>query len=102
MDWRKLQSGSDMPDSTPSKGEASTKDLAALVTGAQYVVVPSAARKPSERFMRRSLQARSKASNSERFKIAALKEKMNELVIELNDEETVFNGYRPGREAMPG
>jgi hypothetical protein len=100
MDWRKLQSE---PELTDNKGETfAKKDGASATSAQQFDAVPSSARKPSERFMRRSLQARSKASSSERFRIATLKEKMNELVIDMTNESTVFNGYRPGREAMPG
>ena len=97
MDWQKLQSEPELAD---AKGDTFAKKDSA--PSAPFLVVPSAARKPSERFMRRSLQARSKASNSERYRIATLKEKMNELVIETTNESTVFNGYRPGHEAMPG
>jgi len=55
-------------------------------------------RKPSERFMRRPLYAKTKASRSERIRIADLKEK---LVQDLGNKATdnahsSFNGYRPG------
>ena len=100
MDWFKLHSEPELAD---NKGDVvSKKECTAHHPGSQFLVVPSAARKPSERFMRRSLQAKSKTSTSERFRMATLKEKMNELVIEMPNESSVFNGYRPGREALPG
>lgn len=100
MDWRRLQSDAELSD---SKGDTSPKrEGPCPLPVTTTLVTPSEARKPSERFMRRSLQARSKVSNSERFRIASLKEKLNELVIETTNESTVFNGYRPGHEAMPG
>lgn len=99
MDWRKLQS---QPDVTGDTGDSLAKKGNGPASAPQFDVVPCSARKPSERFMRRSLQAKSKASTSERFRMATLKEKMNELVIDMTNEATVFNGYRPGREALPG
>jgi hypothetical protein len=63
---------------------------------------PSRAHKPSERFTRGPLGAKSRASQSERFKLAGLKEKLNHLTGNTtNDENTVFNGYRPGRTGQP-
>ena len=100
MDWRRLLSEPNLAD---NKGDTSPKkDASCSLSVSTTHVTPSAARKPSERFMRRSLQAKSKVSNSERFRIASLKEKLNELVIETTNESTVFSGYRPGHEAMPG
>ena len=62
------------------------------------------ARKPSERFMRKPLQARSRASRSERFRVADL---VSELEKQMKSDEKVnggvkFNGYRPGLEKPPG
>jgi hypothetical protein len=58
----------------------------------------AAAKKPSERFMRKPLQARSRASHSERIRVAdlvnGLEKKMRTDVT--NDGETKFKGYRPG------
>ncbi|MEI6234311.1 MAG: hypothetical protein WCT04_14765 [Planctomycetota bacterium] len=109
MDWRKASSEPDVVGKAAQKDgsveSCSTQDSESKIgslSDVNYFVVPSAARKPSERFMRRSLQAKSKASTSERYRMATLKEKMNELVIETTNEATVFNGYRPGHEAMPG
>lgn len=58
----------------------------------------TSARKPSERFMRKPLQARSRASQSERIRVAdlvnGLEKKMRTDVT--NDGEKKFKGYRPG------
>mgnify|MGYP000594083786 CR=1 FL=1 len=61
-------------------------------------------RKPSERFMRKPLQARSRASNSERFRVADLVSELEKKKITdetLNGCQT-FKGYRPGHERPPG
>ena len=96
MDWRRLQAEPELAD---NKGDAVHPKGK---SGAQMLAVPKSARKPSERFMRRPLQARSRVSQSERFRIDALKEKLNTLVNETCNEPNVFNGYRPGHETMPG
>jgi hypothetical protein len=66
--------------------------------------VPNTARKPSERFMRKPLQARSRASNSERIRVAdlvnGLEKKANTEVT--NNGEKKFKGYRPGHEGPTG
>jgi len=59
---------------------------------------PIASRKPSERFMRGAVRAKPKASNSERIRIADLKERLEGHGgenMEGNNHET-FKGYRPG------
>lgn len=107
VDWRRIQSEPDLAD---NKGDTfqiaqatnAHESLDHALTSAVVVAASSCSRKPSERFMRRSLQARSKASTSERYRIADLKEKLNDLVIDKTNEASVFNGYRPGHEAMPG
>ncbi|HYG77233.1 MAG TPA: hypothetical protein VEK08_19670 [Planctomycetota bacterium] len=61
-------------------------------------------RKPSERFMRKPLQARSRASNSERFRVADLVSELEKKQITdgiLNGCKT-FKGYRPGHQKPPG
>lgn len=60
--------------------------------------------KPSERFMRKPLKARSKASNSERVRVADL---VNKLVEKVNTDapdngQTKFGGYRPGQPGSGG
>jgi hypothetical protein len=59
--------------------------------------------KPSERFMRKPLRARSKASQSERFRVADL---VNKLVEKMTtetpvNEQTQFSGYKPGDSGPP-
>jgi len=102
VDWRRIQSEPELAD---NKGDAvgmndGLASVSKVSAGADVAV--SCTRKPSERFMRRALQARSKDSASERYRVADLKEKLNELVIDMTNETTVFNGYRPGHGAMPG
>lgn len=62
------------------------------------------ARKPSERFMRKPLQARSRASHSERLRVAdlvsELEKKMRTNCTE--NGETKFKGYRPGHDKPAG
>ena len=64
----------------------------------------SAARKPSERFMRKPIQARSRASQSERIRVAdlvsELEKKMRSNCTE--NGETKFKGYRPGHDKPAG
>jgi hypothetical protein len=58
-----------------------------------------APKKPSERFMRKPIRARSRASNSERIRVADLVNGLekNMRADVTNDGETKFKGYRPGR-----
>jgi hypothetical protein len=61
--------------------------------------------KPSERFTRKPVQARSKASRSERVRVADLVSKLVDTKdAATENEQTKFNGYRPGPslEAPPG
>jgi len=99
VDWRHTQSE---PELAEHKGDAVHKKEKPGSATELLLAVPKSARKPSERFMRRQLQARSRVSQSERFRIDALKEKLNSLMVETANEQNVFNGYRPGHEAMPG
>jgi hypothetical protein len=100
VDWRRIQSEPELAD---NKGDTFQKKDSVESWTAESMSVPRCTpRKPSERFMRRPLQAKSRASQSERFRLATLKEKLNELVGENTNEQTVFNGYRPGQEAQPG
>ena len=60
--------------------------------------------KPSERFTRKPLRAKSKASSSERFRVSDL---VNKLVENMGSDatengQTNFNGYRPGPSGPPG
>jgi hypothetical protein len=60
--------------------------------------------KPSERFMRKPLQAKSRASRSERVRVADL---VNKLVKKMDTETTdnaptKFSGYKPGQSDPPG
>lgn len=61
------------------------------------------ARKPSERFTRKAIQARSRASKSERVRVADLVDKLAQKM----DAEatpncrTKFSGYRPGKAGPP-
>lgn len=54
--------------------------------------------KPSERFVRRPLKARSKASGSERVRLADLTDKLvNKIDTNaISNAQTQFSGYRPG------
>ena len=63
-----------------------------------------AGRKPSERFTRKPLQARSRASHSERRRVAELTCQLERTVC---DERVLngvvqFNSYKPGAERPPG
>ena len=63
-----------------------------------------AARKPSERFVRRCIEAKSRASHSERRRIADLAERLrktagNKAVL---NEVKKLSCYRPGTERPPG
>ena len=98
MDWRRLKAEPELAD---NKGDA-VQNLSKHGLASELCGVPRSARKPSERFMRRPLQARSKVSKSERYRIEHLKEKLNTLIVETTNEQAVFNGYRPGHEAKPG
>jgi hypothetical protein len=62
------------------------------------------ARKPSERFFRKPIKAKSRTSQSERIRVAGL---ANELVQKarpdlMKNEESTFKGYRPGHSQAPG
>ena len=60
---------------------------------------PGVVRKPSERFMRRVVRAKSKASNSERIRVSDLVNKLAQArQNESLNESEIFNGYRPGSE----
>jgi hypothetical protein len=52
-------------------------------------------RKPSERFMRVAPKAKSKASTSERIRLADLTSRLDKEVPDKNANSS-FNGYRPG------
>jgi len=68
-------------------------------TGSQFV----AGQKPSERFMRKPLKARSKASLSERSRVADLAKTVTKMDKDLPlNCETQFGGYRPGAGLPPG
>jgi hypothetical protein len=60
-------------------------------------------RKPSERFTRKAIQARSRASKSERVKVADLVDKLAQQM----DTESIpncrskFSGYKPGKAGPP-
>ena len=61
-------------------------------------------RKPSERFMKKALSARSRASISERIRMSDL---VGKLVKDVDKNETLneysqFNGFRPGNSGPPG
>lgn len=56
---------------------------------------PRSSRKPSERFMRVAPKAKSKASTSERIRLADLTSRLDKEVPEKNANSS-FNGYRPG------
>jgi hypothetical protein len=56
---------------------------------------PRSSRKPSERFMRVAPKAKSKASTSERIRLADLASRLGKDLPEKNANSS-FNGYRPG------
>lgn len=64
----------------------------------------TAARKPSERFMRKPLHASSRASRSERRRLADLASRLRETTdSEATLNETLkINSYRPASERPPG
>jgi len=53
-------------------------------------------RKPSERFTRKPLTAKSRASQSERFKVADLVNKLEKDAVQSANCEMKWNGYKPG------
>ena len=64
----------------------------------------AAGRKPSDRFVRRSLHVRSRATHSERRRVAVLADRLEQTAC----DDGVLNGaiklssYRPGSERPPG
>jgi len=60
------------------------------------------ARKPSERFMRKPLAARSRASQSERIRVADLVSELEKKIKDTENGEMKFKGYRPGHEGPTG
>lgn len=60
------------------------------------------ARKPSERFMRKPIKARSRASQSERIRVADLVSELEKKIKDTENGETKFKGYRPGHEGPAG
>jgi hypothetical protein len=60
-------------------------------------------RKPSERFTRKAIEARSRASKSERVRVADLVEKLGQKMdTEANPNcRTKFSGYKPGKAGPP-
>ena len=100
MDWLKKK-----PDSQPaSQSDAGIQPANHIerLDAADVYMPPRIARKPSERFMRKTLEAKSRASQSERFKLSVLKEALKAKSGDTTNEASVFNGYCPGREKLPG
>ena len=60
------------------------------------------ARKPSERFMRKPIKARSRASQSERIRVADLVSELEKKIKDTENGEMKFKGYRPGQEGPTG
>ena len=83
------------PEQTVDKGETILLPKADCIGQSQ---VGAAGKKPSERFMRKPLRARSRASQSERIRVADLVSGLekNMRTDVTNDGETKFKGYRPG------
>lgn len=65
-------------------------------------VVVKESRKPSERFLRRPLKARSRASGSERMRMLDLSSKLvNKIDITgVSNAHAQFNGYKPGQNGI--
>jgi hypothetical protein len=61
-------------------------------------------RKPSERFVRRPLKAKSRASQSERIRVSALASSLQQKTQTeaLQNGETKFKDYRPGMDGSEG
>lgn len=59
------------------------------------------AKKPSERFFRRPIKAKSRSSQSERIRVAGLANELEQKARPdlMKNEESTFKGYRPGQPA---
>ena len=57
------------------------------------------ARKPSERFFRRPIKAKSRSSQSERIRVAGLANELEQKARPdlMKNQESTFKGYRPGQ-----
>ena len=57
------------------------------------------AKKPSERFFRRPIKAKSRSSQSERIRVAGLANELEQKARPdlMKNEESTFKGYRPGQ-----
>lgn len=104
MDWMKKKPAPQTGPQTEPQADSGIQPANHLerLDAADVYMPPRIARKPSERFMRKSLEAKSRASQSERFKLATLKEALKAKSSDTTNEASVFNGYCPGREKLPG
>ncbi len=84
------------PNGSPIIAEGEIDDMSTSKRRTKTVVL--AARKPSERFMRTPVRAKSKASTSERIRLADLTQRLTEETNAnaIDNGEARFKGYRPG------
>jgi hypothetical protein len=88
-----------LPRHTPKGSPITTKESEGVSANRKTKTVLIAARKPSERFMRSPVRAKSKASTSERIRLADLKERLteqNDETVSNNSQSSRFRGYKPG------
>jgi hypothetical protein len=83
----------------PSKHGGSTANTMNTLNGQPD---KGGARKPSERFMRKPIKARSRASQSERIRVADLVSELEKKIKDTENGEMKFKGYRPGQEGPTG
>ena len=85
---------------TPNGSPIIAEENANVAENRKVKTVMITARKPSERFMRSPVRAKSKASTSERIRLADLKERLTEQADETvsnNSQSSRFRGYKPGQ-----
>ena len=84
------------PNGSPIIVEGEMDEMSTSKRRTKTVVI--SARKPSERFMRTPLRAKSKASTSERIRLADLTQRLSDHKDDaaIDNGEARFEGYRPG------
>jgi len=88
-----------LPRHTPKGSPIIAEEKDDVGTNRKTKTVMITARKPSERFMRSPVRAKSKASTSERIRLADLKERLteqNDETVSNNSQSSRFRGYKPG------
>src|SRR5436853_345231 len=74
------------------------REIEEMSTSKRRKTAVMAARKPSERFMRSPVRAKSKASTSERIRLADLTQRLSQDTggAAIDNGEARFKGYKPG------